>query len=712
MRTHRFFWAGALALALAFGMTGCSSSNTQAQSSELVGKPWVTSVLAGNLPAEQPAAKDDLYTHYAYDYLADHQATGGSAMEERSVELQTSVTDAIKDHSKTSHDLEQLRMFYDQAADAETLKETGLAEIQPYLDRIDAAQSLDDLNALIAANDFPFSPFIQAAVKTNDTRATNIVGVVPNFLFCDPLLTGGTYYQETDDPTAQEAAQSVIQSAAIYPLADFVTLGMSDDEARAAIKQLIDFEKQHGKFLEGNDTYLKQDFDALAKAARENVFTLDELCALCPNYPMDETLAKMEKDGSEKYNVTRAWLEAFNGLWTESNLDTLKLMAKAKVLDETRAYRDHSGLNALLAQFGLPTVDDESAAWKACDNINTFAQVLAKTYVEECLPANAEQRLTILSEQLIDEWKDLVDDTTWMNEESRQRVVEKLDHMTLNVLEPKGGYFDYSALELTPSDQGGTLFSNYLKLKRYRYDREAELVGHPAVAASPWFSIAPTTMNAYYDCESNSINILPGYISSLTYADSMTEEELLANMGITIGHEISHGFDYQGAQMDAYGQPNPVLTDADIDKFVTLTSALAFYYSGIELEPGMMANGQVVAGEAAADLAGVQVALEIAGKSADFDFAKFFDAFSNAWAQVLTADKFAASATDTHPLSNLRVNVTAQMFHPIYDKLGVAEGDGMYLAPEQRIAIWGPNAQWQDGDRGTNAVDERSATTK
>ena len=47
---------------------------------------------------------------------------------------------------------------------------------------------------------------------------------------------------------------------------------------------------------------------------------------------------------------------------------------------------------------------------------------------------------------------------------------------------------------------------------------------------------------------------------------------------------------------------------------------------------------------------------------------------------------------DTHPLSNLRVNVNAQMFDPIYDKLGVAEGDAMYLAPNERINILGPNA--------------------
>ena len=32
------------------------------------------------------------------------------------------------------------------------------------------------------------------------------------------------------------------------------------------------------------------------------------------------------------------------------------------------------------------------------------------------------------------------------------------------------------------------------------------------------------------------------------------------------------------------------------------------------------------------------------------------------------------------------------MYDMMYDTLGVAEGDGMYLAPDKRIAIWGANA--------------------
>ena len=62
------------------------------------------------------------------------------------------------------------------------------------------------------------------------------------------------------------------------------------------------------------------------------------------------------------------------------------------------------------------------------------------------------------------------------------------------------------------------------------------------------------------------------------------------------------------------------------------------------------------------------------------------------WAKVMNESELQRQALDVHPLPNLRVNVNLQMYDPIYDVLGVTEGDGMYLAPSERIIFWGPNA--------------------
>lgn len=711
MKRMRGLVSLAFALVLSFVLVACggntssstdtpaegAAASTEAQTAGLVGKPWVTSILQGNLPPEAPEAKDDLYTHYAYDYLTQHQVSSNpmmpdsAAMTDHMSEFKDGAMSVIKDGSKQSPELEQLRILYDQAADTKRLQETGLKEVQPYLDRIDAVETLDELNALLSADDFPFSPFINAIIKTIDTRTTNIVGIAPNFLLSDALLTGGLYYQDTDDPTAQQAAQTQLMAQGMITGIDFMAAGMDVDSAKAAVDQLTAFEKQHGKFYEYSAMYLKQDFGALAESSRTNVCTLDELCDLCPNYPIKETLAKMKKDGSNTYTVYKPWIAAFNDLWTNENLDVIKLMARAKVLAETRPYRCQMTADA--EGNIIPAEDDsDTFAWQACDNMNTFGQLLGKVYVTECMPANSKENLTQLSEQIISTYKDLIRSTAWMSEDSKKSVIEKLDNMTLNVLEPTGGYFDYSGIELTPTDKGGTLFSNYLACKQYRYDCEARLVGAPAIAASPWFSLTPSTLNAFYDGEGNSINILPGFTTTLTYGDKMANEDLLAGIGFAIAHEVSHGFDYLGAQLDAYGQPNHVYSDADVDKFLAKAAALAEYYSGIELQPDVMVDGQNVVAEAGADLSGMQVIMEIASKTDGFDYVKFYESMSKVWAQVLSQGTFPIHATDSHPLNNLRINVNSQMFDPLYDTLGVAEGDGMYLAPEKRLVMWGPKA--------------------
>ena len=44
--------------------------------------------------------------------------------------------------------------------------------------------------------------------------------------------------------------------------------------------------------------------------------------------------------------------------------------------------------------------------------------------------------------------------------------------------------------------------------------------------------------------------------------------------------------------------------------------------------------------------------------------------------------------TDSHSLNYLRVNATVQQFNEFLETYNVKEGDGMYLAPEDRIAVW------------------------
>ncbi len=77
-------------------------------------------------------------------------------------------------------------------------------------------------------------------------------------------------------------------------------------------------------------------------------------------------------------------------------------------------------------------------------------------------------------------------ETEWISEETRANALEKLDNMTLNILGPKDGYIDFSGLQLKSSDEGGTLLSNYLAIKKYRNELENAMIGRPATADIIW----------------------------------------------------------------------------------------------------------------------------------------------------------------------------------------------------------------------------------
>ena len=325
-----------------------------------------------------------------------------------------------------------------------------------------------------------------------------------------------------------------------------------------------------------------------------------------------------------------------------------------------------------------------------CNNNKTFAQLLAGIYVGEYLGQETVDRLTGMAQGLIDTYKTLLDDTSWLGEESQQNVLDKLDNMRLNILAPDGGYFDFDDVELTKPEGGGTLLGNYLKLKEHMNDHENELLDQKARCYMPWLIVSPNTVNAFYSEFDNSINILPGIVTSNIYRKDMTDSEMLGSIGYIVGHEISHAFDFRGSQMDHNGCPGSIFTEEDVDAFLKICDDIIARYDAIEYMPGRFVDGKRIIAEAGADLSGMQVAVTYAQTLPEYDLTQLFEKASQIFVQTGSPQVSATYAIlDSHPLRYLRVNVNAQMQDAFYDTYGVEEGDGMYLAPEDRILYWG-----------------------
>ena len=99
--------------------------------------------------------------------------------------------------------------------------------------------------------------------------------------------------------------------------------------------------------------------------------------------------------------------------------------------------------------------------------------------------------------------------------------------------------------------------------------------------------------------------------------------------------------------------------------------------------------GTTIQGEAISDMGGMKCMLALAEDIPDFDYDLFFRSFASMWARQTSYSMESSQARDDeHPLGFFRTNVTLQQFDKFFETYGIGPGDGMYLAPEDRILVW------------------------
>jgi len=131
--------------------------------------------------------------------------------------------------------------------------------------------------------------------------------------------------------------------------------------------------------------------------------------------------------------------------------------------------------------------------------------------------------------------------------------------------------------------------------------------------------------------------------------------------------------------------------------FEQRTDKLVAQYDALEPAetPGQKVNGKLTLGENIGDLGGLSIAyaayqLSQAGAEPDETGSeRFFAAWAHAWATKTRPEEAARRLTiDPHSPPEFRCNAVVKnidAFHATYD---VQEGDGMWLAPDERVRIW------------------------
>ena len=686
MKRHMSPWLALLtALILALG-TGLSAAETQsAEETELFGSPWINSNVGGNLPAEAPSPRDDLYLSVNYDSLAAHQEDMFYVPMSMSAQLQPAVMELIHDESFTAPGMDQLRIFWQQAADDETLKAQGLDEAMAYIARIQAAGSIAELNEVLLADDFPFSPYLFLSITPESLRGSNIAFVMPALALSDDPMLGIEAYNAPLGTVDEFGTKLSQLNRAMKAMPVLLLIGVPAEETAAQALNLFNTEFAYAGFYPRTESITTMEYGSAAKSAQ--IISSEEAETICSAFPLMATLKKFGKDASPAFYVaTREWLTALDGLWTEENLETLKTLTAYKVMMECANYVSQEFFN----KYAQVPVIAEGNAWNACDRAPTFSALLGQLYAENILGSSIRDKLVEVTNGLLGEYRELFNETEWVSEATRAAALEKVDNMQLNILRPKNGYLDFSGLQLKTAEEGGTLLGNYLAIRAYRNELENRMIGQPATPDLFWRISSPSMVNCFYDPASNSINILPNFISPVNWFDGISEMQILGGIGTVIGHELGHGFDFMGSQLNAYGEPEPILLENDVENFMARVDKIEEYFNGITVLPGVPTDGNRMRVENGADLTGMRVALSLAASQEGMNLKEFFSMYASQYLQVLNISVAPMMLTmDTHAPNYLRVNVICQMMPEYAETYGVTEGDGMYVKPEDRLIVWG-----------------------
>jgi putative endopeptidase len=178
--------------------------------------------------------------------------------------------------------------------------------------------------------------------------------------------------------------------------------------------------------------------------------------------------------------------------------------------------------------------------------------------------------------------------------------------------------------------------------------------------------MTPPTVNAYYNPSNNEIVFPAGILQAPFFNPNADDAVNYGAIGAVIGHEMTHGFDDQGKQFDAQGNLRDWWTPADSKNFASRAQCIVDEYSSLEPIPGVHDKGELVQGEAIADLGGLTIAYKAFERTAQAKAHKmidgytpeqrFFLSFAQVWRAAQTEAEIRQRAqTDPHPNPKLRV---------------------------------------------------------
>ena len=390
-------------------------------------------------------------------------------------------------------------------------------------------------------------------------------------------------------------------------------------------------------------------------------------------------------------------IHAVEKILANTSLDDLKTYAEAKVISgATSELSDDFRKASFELRKAMVGSKQDQPRWKRAVAVvsGRLGEAIGKMYVEKYFPESSKKRMLELVHNLQTALAQRIDEATWMGAATKAQAKDKLANFIIKI-----GYPDkwksYDGLQVNDSL---SLYENLSNISRWATDDYIAKRVNKKVDKSLW-QMTPQTINAYYDPSTNEI-CFPAAILQPPFFDPNADDAVnYGAIGGVIGHEMSHGFDDQGAQFDKYGNQRNWWTAQDKKNFDARTKVLADWFSSFEVLPGMKVNGKQTLGENIGDNGGLNIAFRalqnsmkehpLAVKDGFTPEQRFFLAWGRVWASNMTDEVVKYLLTvDVHSPNYARVNAALPMIDAWYKAFNVKKGDKMFVPKNKRAHVW------------------------
>ena len=382
-------------------------------------------------------------------------------------------------------------------------------------------------------------------------------------------------------------------------------------------------------------------------------------------------------------------------LVADEPLEVWKHYLTLRALDHYAPYLPSAFVDESFAFYGkvLTGTPALRARWKRAVRATNFAlgDAVGKLYAQRYFPPEEKRRAEEMVRHLVTAFGERIDRLDWMTPATKARAKQKLAVLKIGVGYPDS-WRDYGSLEIVRGDALG----NAMRAELFETAWNREKLGRP-VDRSEWV-MTPQTVNAVNLPALNAMNF-PAAILQPPFFDPTRPVALdYGAIGATIGHEISHSFDDQGALFDARGRLDNWWTPEDFAHFAASGERLAAQYAAYRPFPDLALNGRQVLSENIADVAGLAIAFDAFEGSRERAAApivagltpeqQFFLSYAQSWREKVREPALRQQVlTDSHAPAEHRT-LTVRNLDAWYEAFGVKPGAKLYLAPGERVRVW------------------------